>query len=142
MIVAVDTNVILDVVTGDRTFGPESKRLMGQAFDSGQLVICELVYAELVPQFEDQTALDAVLGEMGLQIAPAGLEVAWLAGRKILDYRTAGGGRERILADFFIGAHAVLRADALLTRDRGFYKSYFPELRLLEDVAGSSDSTA
>lgn len=132
MIVAVDTNVIIDVLTGDRTFGPESKRLLGQAFDSGQLVICELVYAELVPQFDDRAALDAALDEMGLQIAPAGLEVAWLAGRKLLDYRTNGGGRQRILADFFIGAHAVLRADVLLTRDRGFYKTYFPELKLLQ----------
>lgn len=139
MIVAVDTNVIIDVLTGDRTFGPESKRLLGQAFDSGQLVICELVYAELVPQFDDRAALDAALDEMGLQIAPAGLEVAWLAGRKLLDYRTNGGGRQRILADFFIGAHAVLRADVLLTRDRGFYRTYFPELRLLQ---GQTESPA
>lgn len=139
MIVAVDTNVIIDVLTGDRTFGPESKRLLGQAFDSGQLVICELVYAELVPQFDDRAALDAALDEMGLQIAPAGLEVAWLAGRKLLDYRTNGGGRQRILADFFIGAHAVLRADVLLTRDRGFYRTYFPELKLLQ---GQTESPA
>ena len=39
----------------------------------------------------------------------------------------------RLLADFVVGALPQLRADRLLTRDRGFYRSYFPELRLLQD---------
>ena len=42
--------------------------------------------------------------------------------------RPAGRG-ERIISDFLIGAHAVAAADGFLTRDRGFYATYFPELK-------------
>lgn len=42
--------------------------------------------------------------------------------------REAGGPRDRTITDFLIGAHAVAVADDFLTRDRGLYPTYFPEL--------------
>ncbi|HTS69938.1 MAG TPA: VapC toxin family PIN domain ribonuclease, partial [Terriglobia bacterium] len=43
--------------------------------------------------------------------------------------------RTRVVADFLIGAHALHNADRLLTRDRGFYRSYFKRLTILDPTA-------
>jgi predicted nucleic acid-binding protein len=50
-------------------------------------------------------------------------------------YRQAGGPRSRVVADFLIGAHAVVRADRLVTRDRGFFRSYFSDLEILDPTS-------
>ncbi len=46
-------------------------------------------------------------------------------------YRAGGGLRTGVLADFFIGAHAVVERLPLLTRDARRYQSYFPTIELI-----------
>ncbi len=132
MITALDTNVLLDVFLPDKVYLNSSSELLRQAYDDGALVICRLVYAELVPQFVDRVKLDQALTQLNVQISPLDDEVAFLAGTKWLEYRSAGGSRERIISDFIIGAHALQRTDRFLTRDRGFYKTYFPNLKRMQ----------
>ena len=128
MITAVDTSVLLDVFGPDPRFGPESANSLSAAYDQGALLVCDIVYAELVPFFGNQTALDGALRRMNATVSPIDTSIAFEAGVRWMRYRQAGGPRARIMADFLIGAHALASADSFLTRDRGFYGTYFPEL--------------
>ena len=129
MITAVDTNVLLDWFSTDSPHHTDSREWLRGAYDRGAVVICDIVYAELVPAFADRRALDRAIRGIGAALSPIDSSIAYEAGLRWKRYRRAGGPRNRIIADFLIGAHAVVSADAFLTRDRGFYATYFPELR-------------
>jgi predicted nucleic acid-binding protein len=55
----------------------------------------------------------------------------FLAGKAFVRYRKVGGGKNNVLADFFIGAHAAVKKLPLLTRDAKRYRSYFPSVELI-----------
>lgn len=127
MITAVDTNVLLDLFLSDSPFHSQSRDRLAAAYSGGATIICDVVYAELAPRFPDRASLDAALGDLHIRLSPVDTATAYEAGLRWGRYRRAGGPRERILPDFLIGAHALENADTLLTRDRGFYETYFPE---------------
>ena len=129
MITAVDTNVLLDILIPSDQHGPQSKAWLVAAYDAGAIVVSDIVYAELVPSFRDRAALDGALQEIGATPSPIDSSIAYEAGLRWKRYRSAGGSRERIITDFLIGAHALSAADIFLTRDRGFFSTYFPELK-------------
>lgn len=135
MITAVDTSILLDVFLPDKKFAANSSRLLKSAYDEGALIICDIVYAELVPQFEERSLLDSSLSTINVALSSVDTDVAYLAGKKWGLYRQSGGTRKRIITDFLIAAHAVSKAERFLTRDRGFYKSYFPELKIFSPKA-------
>ena len=131
MITFVDTNVLLDVFLPDPDFGEDSLERLENAFEEGSLIINDIVYAELALQFGARESLDNAIAKLGLQVLPLDRDISFNAGVRWKAYRKAGGKRDRILADFIIGAHAQLKADKLLSRDRGFYGTYFEGLYLV-----------
>ena len=128
MITAVDTSVLLDVFLPDDRHGEASRQRLRLAYDAGAIIICDIVYAELAPAFPDRDALDQALSAVNVACSPVDSGIACEAGLRWKRYRAAGGSRTRILPDFLIGAHALAAAETFLTRDRGFYRTYFPEL--------------
>ena len=129
MITAVDTSVLLDVFVSDALHHSLSQEWLTSAYDTGAILVCDVVYAELVAAFGDRSSLDGALRDINATVSPIDTAIAYEAGVRWSRYRQAGGPRVRIISDFLIGAHAVTRADTFLTRDRGFYATYFPDLQ-------------
>ena len=134
MITAVDTSVTLDILTAAPSFEP-SLRIYRRCIAEGKLIACPIVWSELRPFFATDRAMEIALEKMHLVFDDFGQPVATQAGAFWQQYRKAKGPRERLVADFLIGAHALVKADRLLTRDRGFYKTYFRELSILDPTA-------
>jgi len=74
------------------------------------------------------------MDRLGVAYSLIELKTALAASQAWKVYRSRGGQRERVAADFLIAAHAFSQAERLLTRDRGFYRVYFPRLRVLDPL--------
>ena len=137
MTTALDTNVLSAAWNEDETLNRAATTALENVQKKGQMVICGVVYAELVAapgrteSFVDQFCEDA------------GIRVDWELKEKV--WRTAGAAFQgyaarrkkqrgtqprRLLADFLIGAHALENGYRLLTLDSGVYQASFPRLTL------------
>ena len=151
MKISIDTSILLDLLLDQNVESIE--KLHKHHHERDGLAICGIVYGELYPIFEQNNLdTDLFLSEIGVRVEEFGKEVYRYAGKKWNEYRSrrkfvcpvCGKSiklkcsqcsadirfRQHILADFVIGAFSELHCDGLLTRDFGYYTTYFPELRM------------
>ncbi|MGD0488087.1 MAG: nucleotide-binding protein [Syntrophorhabdales bacterium] len=159
MITAVDTNIILDILIPDEPFANSSKTLLERHLSRGQLILCEVVLAELAGLFPSEKELRAFLSETGMRLVRSNEKSLYIAGTRWATYAArvgknglscAGCGkafkvacphcgqaftrRLHVLADFLIGAHALTHADCIISRDLGVYKTYFGDLKVVSSI--------
>jgi len=135
---AVDTNVFVALFSGDADTSATAQATLEDTRADGPLVISPAVYAELVAG-RDETFVERFLSEKAIDVDWEQSREVWgtagaCYGKYARDRRKQKGdpGPRRILADFLIGAHAIHRAEALLTSDSRIYGTYFPELKVVQ----------
>ena len=129
--VLVDTNVLVDVLGEDPNWADWSVRELRAQAQVHDLLINPVIYSELSLSFNSVDALDAVVDAMGLRLREPSRPALFLAGKAFVKYRRAGGHKDNVLADFFIGAHAAVLGCPILTRDGRRYRNYFPRVPLI-----------
>lgn len=135
---AIDTNLISAIWTGEAA-GSRGMNFLSEAESLGSLVISPIVYielcgypgvsAELIHRFLDKTRI-AVDWTFERDIWQAAAERF----QRYTERRRKQGFIQptRLLADFLVGTHALLRADRFATLDQMVYRTDFPELSLAE----------
>jgi predicted nucleic acid-binding protein len=133
---ALDTNILSNIWSA-QPMEAAIRSALRQLKQSGSLVISPAVYAEGLahPNYSEE-GIRKFLDVTGITVDFALMDTVWIeAGRRYREYavrrrQSQAEPPRRILADFLVGAHALLQADQLVTLDVKFYRTNFPELRL------------
>jgi len=142
--VCVDTTILIDILKDE--FRRFQDKLYTALSRGESLVVPSVVYAELMPQFKGNTKLlSEFLEQHKIIIEPLGVDSAIAAAQAWMRYlkrkkriKCPQCGlklnlKKHFLSDFYTGGFASAKCDAILTRDRGIYTKYFPELVGYED---------
>lgn len=127
---AVDTSVLIDVLALDPRYSATSRYALGQASREGALILCPVVVAELRAAYREDTEVRRLLLDLGIHVVDLDAQDGLDAGKIHRAYLRAGGSRDRVVADFLIGAHAHNHATRLIARDRGFFREHFGDLEV------------
>ena len=153
--IVIDTNPLVYIYNGVSGLGKLYAVLFYELSRKYKLVIPKIVYGELSLMFTSKMEIDAFLTDTEVEIRDIPgrcyLEAAerWQEynQRRILICHDCGENlgnifckkcgaiikvRQHILSDFLIGAFAHgMKQKTIVTSDKGYYKTYFPELKIV-----------
>ena len=127
---AVDSSLLFDIVKG-APGAAAAQTALETALAHGSLCVCAVVVAELGRYFSQGQDLRAFLAACQIDHDPLTMDAALEAARIMRSYAHNKGSRERVAPDFLIGAHAIQKADELLTTDAGFFRHDFEDLSVI-----------
>lgn len=127
--IAVDAPVLAELLSdGARADAAEAS--LRQCLGAGRVVVCDAALAQLSAALKNGADAFAALEEMGVHFSALEPKSALRAGEMQRRQRQRGA-TPRPVADFLVGAHALLQCDALVTFDTQFHRDYFKGLKLV-----------
>lgn len=127
--IAIDSSVLIEVFfDGERSAAAENA--LRDASSIGPLAVSDVVLAEICSQGDSEIARLS-LQDIGARFVAINEVAAIRAGEMLKRYKLNGGSRARIIADFLVGAHALMQCNGLITFDGGFHRDYFKGLRVI-----------
>jgi predicted nucleic acid-binding protein len=130
--VLIDSCVLLDLFTNDPNWADWSETTLEQYSQTNTLYINSIVYAEISIGFNKIEEVENAINQLDIKVLEIPREALFLAGKIFLNYRKNKGTKLSPLPDFFIGAHVSISKFALITRDTRNYKTYFPQVKLIQ----------
>ncbi len=127
--IALDSNIIIDVLEEGPTV-EHSVIALRDALSLGPVVFNETTLAEVCARGDSSRALLGIR-TMGLTFVATEERSAIRAGEMMQRYRVRSKTKARLIADFVIGAHALLQCHGLITYDSGFHRDYFKGLKVI-----------
>ena len=129
--IAIDSSVIVDLIGGRSEASEAAAATLRQALHAGPVVLCDVALAEVCSSLKGGSQIMDAFDQIGIAYSAMEPKSALRAGEMQRRYRQRGGNRSRTVADFLIGAHAMMQCNALITRDAGFYRDYFKGLKVI-----------
>jgi predicted nucleic acid-binding protein len=135
--IAIDSNILIDFIGNDQVAADSADDALRRALGSGPVVVCDVVVAEVVTGLGNGSVVMDALEALGIEFLALELRSAVRAGemqRRYTERRRASHLRTespRVVADFMIGAHALLQCQGLINRDAGFFRDYFKGLKVI-----------
>jgi len=153
--IVIDTNPLIYIYHDVPDAGKKYAVLLGELAKKNALLIPKIVYGELSLIFEGESELNEFLSDTGIIIGEMTPESYVIAAkrwetynrRRVLMCAKCGKKleqlictncnsrikiRQHILSDFLIGAYALqMKGSNLITNDRGYFSTYFPELNII-----------
>jgi len=127
--IAIDAPVLVELLT-DGPQADAAEACLRQCLGNGRVVVSDAALAELCAALRNGAEALGALEEMGIHFNPVEAKSALRAGEMQRRSRQRGAGA-RPIADFLVGAHALLQCDGLITHDTNFYRDYFKGLKLI-----------
>lgn len=134
--IAIDSSVLIDLL-GEDARAESAENCLRAALDAGPVAVSDVAISEITAGLGHGSEMADAIEELGIHFSPLELRSAIRAGEMQRKYnerlRREGHSprMRRTVADFLVGAHAMLQCEGLITRDAGFFRDYFKGLKVI-----------